>query len=264
MIYGKMPTSKKCPEDNVEELYQFDSSEDEVPWWKSAKKFFMFWTWVSRPLRVLFLVVVIFNAIGSIKLAQQSMMKYPGSRMEIDVPGYGSATVNFYCTMNSVQNAGNKSTVWFEGSSTQGIMEFLGVQHFLVDHDIPSCSYDPPSFGGSDVLRTKAKSYENWLPSLIKVMATSPSFQFKDYSADQNITYVGWGTEGTKLAVQHTLKDKNMWMMVALDPLPAGSEWLFEQQRQNWTEVQREEHRSSTLADRVDRMRLALSFGVGW
>ena len=254
--------AKPDPEVQVDYDDEEDEDVDKIPWWKSSKKFWMFLTHVSRPFRPFYLIFCILNVIGSVWLALQSLTTYPGERVEIDVPGYGKTTINFLCTTNSVHNPGNKSTIWFEGSSSQGIADFSGVQHYLIDHDIASCSYDPPSFGGSDVLRTKTTEYTAWIPALIEALNRDP---LRTFQADgENRTYVGWGGDGLKRAVQHSLADKHAWMLVSLDPTPPDSEYLFQQDKNGWTDVQRQAYRTKDLASKLNRLRLALSFGAGW
>jgi hypothetical protein len=182
--------------------------------------------------------------------------------MAIEIPNYGATHINFYCTIHSVQQPGHKPTVWFEGSSSQGVTDFLGIQHYLLDHDISSCSYDPPSFGGSDVMPTKMKDHSLWLPALFDALNQSPIHALPDNQ--QNHTYVGWGSTGTKLAVQHALNDKNASGIITLDPMLPEAESLVEQAKHKWSDAKTRAHYVQELTNRIYYQSLALSFGIGW
>jgi pimeloyl-ACP methyl ester carboxylesterase len=236
--------------------------EKEIPWWRSDKKAWRATAIASRPLRVLHLLITVMNTVGAIILAHRSIGIRPGERIAISIPDYGTASVNFYCTAGSVQNPGTKPTVWLEGSSSQGITDFLGIQHYLLDHDIASCSYDPPNFGGSDALPISFTDDEDWVPALIRRLDVDPFYSPSDTT--RNRTFIGWGSAGMKLAVEHALSDDHASMVIALDPMPDGVEYLIAQMGHDWSNTERLQYRLSDLATRVFQRRLLLSFGIGW
>jgi hypothetical protein len=264
MIFRVTSESPKKDEDEVEvqRVASFDEEEDELPWWKSTKKRWMVFTFMSRPLRPLYMVVIILNVYGSARLAQQSLIQHPGERIRVEVPGFGTTHINFYCTTQSVQDIGRKPTVWLEGSSSQGVADFLGVQHSLLDHNISSCSYDPPSFGGSDVSPTKMSDYSPWQPALMKAIERSPIYSLPD--TNRNHAYVGWGSSGTKLTVQHALQDKDASLLISLDPMSPDAEFLVQQAKHGWSDAETGIRRAEEISRRIAYQRSALSVGLGW
>ena len=243
-----------------------DDDADDIPWYRSQRKQWMMVACAIRPFRPFHIIVVILNMLGSIQLARHSQIKLPGERISIKVPEYGETYVNVLCTTQSVQNPGNKSMVWFEGSSSQGIMDFQGVQHYLLDHDIASCSYDPPSFGGSDALTmaTIKLDYSRWQPALAKALRRSKVGRLPK----GNVTFVGWGASGTALAVKHALEDtRNASSVLAIDPVPNDAGYVFDaslSSKPNETANMAKTLRLRHLNSEIDHHRLALSFGVTW
>lgn len=236
---------------------------DDIPWWKSSKTTWIFVAIAMRPVRAIYVIIAIMNVVGSIQVARQSRLQHqqPGERITIHVPGYGNTNVNYFCTTRSAPHLNGKSLVWFEGSTSQGIMDFMGVQHHLLDYQIASCSYDPPSFGGSDALKVQATEYSAWQPALIQALRDTP---FDGAAAWDNRTYVGVGGEGTKLAIEHASSDESAFMVIALDPLPVGAEYLLEQAKHNWTDAERQRYQLSEAKKKATIYSLALSFGVSW
>ena len=242
------------------EVNSWSDDDEVVPWYRSSRKEFVFAAHASRPFRPLHIIVLILNLIGSIRLARHCQIRNPGERITIDIKGYGTTSVNAFCTTQSVQNLGNKSMVWFEGSMSQGIMDFQGVQHYLLDYDIPSCSYDPPSFGGTDALKIGDLGYTRWQPALAKALKKS---RMNAMPTDGKVTYVGWGSSGTALAAQHA-RDTNHSMLITLDPVPNAAESIFEKMISGWNETQRLALRIDELKRKAWHHRLVLAFGISW
>lgn len=236
---------------------------DAEGWKLWVARLLQFLAHISRPIRLLHLIFVGLNAAGAIILATRSRYTGLGEKIVVNVPGSGSQSVNLYCTLNSIVDPQDKPTVWLEGSSSQGILDFFPIQHHLtVYHDIPSCSYDPPSFGKSGALPAKYANHSAWLPALLNTLASNAGYGYNIES--QNRTYVGWGSQGVKLAVQHAIVDESSSIVVALDPVPDGVEYLIEQAAHNWTTAERQQYRRKELVTKVVQQRAVLYAGLGW
>ncbi|OCL10854.1 hypothetical protein AOQ84DRAFT_438082 [Glonium stellatum] len=221
------------------------------------KRIFM---WVNRILKSAHWIFLIITAAGAIVSACQEQYSNPGTPIRINLPSGPTRTISYNCTSPPHANHNSNTTVtpptiWFESSAAHGVLDFLGLQHYLAStHNLTSCSYDPPNYGWSDPLPASQHDYVDYLPALLRALGQQ----------DDSRIIAGWG-EGLELAVRHAMQDTEKTVAVVdLDASPDGIEW-FEAQRVNgWTEAQRLEYRKADIQSRIMLTEAILAVGLGF
>jgi hypothetical protein len=210
---------------------------------------------VSIPFRLLHAIVCVLNVIGAISLALQERYDNPGTPISVSIPGYSQRVVNYYCNAMSVIDPDSKPTIWFETSASHGIVDFLGVQHYLaLKHNFSSCSYDPPNFGWSSRLPAKLKDHNLYLPALVEALGKQ----------NENRVYVGWNG-GLNLAIEHASNDpEHTTAVIDLDDVPIEIEYLDKQRQSGWNNSQSMNYRSNDLRSKIKRLSTILTLGYAW
>jgi hypothetical protein len=210
---------------------------------------------VSLPFRPLHAFVCVLNVIGAISLALQERHDNPGALISVNIPGYGQRTVNHYCNAMSVIDPHSKPTIWFETSASHGIVDFLGVQHYLaLKHNFSSCSYDPPNFGWSSRLPAKLKDHKLYLPARVEALGKQ----------NESRVHVGW-SGGLNLAIEHACNDpEHTTAVIDLDDVPIEIEYLDKQRQSGWNNSQTMNYRSRDLRSKIERLSTILTLGYTW
>ena len=146
-------------------------------------------------------------------------------------------------------------TIWFESDAAHGITDFLGVQTSLaLNHGRNSCSYDPPNFGWSDRLPSGLEDFFGYFDPLLQSLGRK----------DEEIILAGWGG-GAKNALMHAIANSNTTKaLVIMDASPDGIEWLDARRKNNWTETEMLNYRSTDLGGRVFLAETILGLGIPW
>lgn len=207
------------------------------------------------------------HRIGSFELVYQSvsplccrltyfknLCRHSGTVVKVTLPTGQVRAVNHYCTTVNGTGPANP-TLWFEGSSAHGVVDFLGLQTILAQRfNRRSCSYDPPNFGWSDRLPASLRDYESYFNPLLGELglATEPKI------------VVGWG-DGARYALMHALENPNTTTdLVIMDASPDGIEWLDAQRANGWDQKQMLEYRQQDLQGRISLCRLILGIAIPW
>lgn len=174
--------------------------------------------------------------------------------MQITLASGKSHTINYNCTSVESSNS-SLPTIWFEADLSHGIVDFLGVQTLLAqDHGRNSCSYDPPNFGWSDPLPADLVDYFDYFNPLLDAIGRN----------NEEMVLAGWGG-GAKYALMHAIENRNITTaLVLLDASPDGIEWLDAQRKNNWTETQMLNYRSTDLNGRIFLTETILGLGIPW
>lgn len=208
----------------------------------------------NRTFKVIHWAIAILNASGAIVLPLQSRYSNPGTLVRIALPDGLHRSLNYNCTVSISHNI-SRPTIWFEADAAHGIVDFLGLQTYLVSqHNISSCSYDPPNFGWSDPLPAWYTDWNTYLPSLLTAIGQE----------NQSRIYAGWGA-GLEISLKHAIADQSHALAVIdLDASPDGIEFFDAQRANNWTDSQRLAYRHSQLEERASLTRTLLTLGMGW
>jgi pimeloyl-ACP methyl ester carboxylesterase len=154
-------------------------------------------------------------------------------------------------------NTSNSSqpTIWFEADAAHGTVDFLGVQtHLALDYGRNSCSYDPPNFGWSDRLPADLDDFFDYFNPLLKAIGRE----------NEEKIIAGWGG-GAENALMHAIDaNKTTKSLVILDASPDGIEWMDAKRKNNWTEEQMLDYRSTDLSGRTSLTQAILGLGIPW
>jgi pimeloyl-ACP methyl ester carboxylesterase len=174
--------------------------------------------------------------------------------VQITLASGKSHTINYNCTLVESSNS-SLPTIWFEADLSHGVVDFLGLQTILaLDHSRNSCSYDPPNFGWSDPLPADLVDYFDYFNPLLDAIGRE----------NEEMVLVGWGG-GAKYALMHAIENRNTTTsVVLLDASPDGIEWLDAQRKNNWTETQMLNYRSTDLSGRIFLAETILGLGIPW
>ena len=177
-----------------------------------------------------------------------------GKIVQVKLPTGQSRSLNYNCTIVP-SNGTSLPTFWFEASDAHGIVDFLGVQHFLATiHGRNSCSYDPPNFGWSQNLLSSLPDTYSYFNPLLKTI---------DRQEEDKII-VGWG-DGAHIGLVHVNDNpRTTKAFVMLDAAPDGIEWFDEQRKHNWNEEQLQSYRALDLSSRVSLTEIILTLGISW
>jgi hypothetical protein len=210
---------------------------------------------ISLPLRPLHAVVCLLNIFGAVTVPLRERFKNPGTTVAVSIPDYGNRVINYYCNAMSVLDSLSKPTIWFESTASHGIVDFLGLQHYLaVDYNFSSCSYDPPNFGWSSRLPAGLKDHSIYLPALIKVLGKH----------EEQRIHIGWGG-GLSYAINHAADDPtHVSAIIDLDAVSPDVEYFDEQQQKGWNNLQTLQFRASDLASKSRKAMTILALGYAW
>ena len=152
-------------------------------------------------------------------------------------------------------SSSSQPTIWLEADAAHGIVDFLGLQTILaIDHGRNSCSYDPPNFGWSDRLPSDVENYFDYFNPLLKAIGRE----------NEEIVLVGWGG-GAENALLHSIQNnESTKALVIMDASPDGIEWMDAKRKNNWTETQMLNYRSTDLSGRVFLAETILALGIPW
>jgi hypothetical protein len=80
----------------------------------------------------------------------------------------------------------------------------------------------------------------------------------------EDIVIAGWG-DGVRYALVHAIDNPStVKSIVTLDASPDGIEWFDAKRKNNWTEAQMLDYRSSDLSSRVFLTETVLGLGIPW
>ena len=175
--------------------------------------------------------------------------------MDIHIPSGQTRSLNYNCTTVASGNTTHLPTIWLEADAAHGIVDFLGLQHYLaVTHGRNSCSYDPPNFGWSEALPSNLLNWFSYFGPLLEALGQE----------DNDRVMVGWG-DGAVNALLHTIEDAlHTKALVLLDASPDGIEWFDTQRANSWTQTQMLEYRKNDLAGRITLAKIILALGIPW
>lgn len=123
-----------------------------------------------------------------------------------------------------------------------------------MDHGRNSCSYDPPNFGWSDPLPADLLNFYDYFTPLLVALDRQ----------NEQMVIAGWGA-GAENALIHAIENRNTTKsLVILDASPDGIEWFDEQRKNNWTETQMQDYRSTDLSGRIFQTRTILGLAIPW
>lgn len=123
-----------------------------------------------------------------------------------------------------------------------------------MDHGRNSCSYDPPNFGWSDPLPADLLNFYDYFTPLLVALDRQ----------NEQMVIAGWGA-GAENALIHAIENRNTTKsLVILDASPDGIEWFDEQRKNNWTETQMQDYRSTDLRGRIFQTRTILGLAIPW
>lgn len=177
-----------------------------------------------------------------------------GKLAQVNLPTGQTRSLNYNCT-TVPSNGTLLPTFWFEGSEAHGIVDFLGLQHFLaVEHGRNSCSYDPPNFGWSENLISSLQDEYSYFNPLLKAL---------DKTNEERII-VGWG-DGAHTGLVHANENPSATKaFVLFDAAPDGIEWFDLQRKNHWNEKQTLAYRDTDLAGRIFLTKIILSLAIPW
>lgn len=177
-----------------------------------------------------------------------------GKLASVKLPTGQTRSLSYNCT--AVPSNGTLlPTIWFEGSEAHGIVDFLGLQHFLaVDHGRNSCSFDPPNFGWSENLVSNLQNHYSYFNALLKAL---------DKQNEERVI-VGWG-DGGHTGLVHVNENPNATKaFVLFDASPDGIEWFDLQRKNHWNERQTLDYRDIDMAGRISITKIILSIAIPW
>lgn len=177
-----------------------------------------------------------------------------GELIQVKLPTGQTRSLNYNCT--AVPSNGTfLPTFWLEGSEAHGIVDFLGLQHFLaVNHGRNSCSFDPPNFGWSENLVSSLQDSYSYFNPLLEAL---------DKQKEERIM-VGWG-DGAHSGLVHANENPSTTKaFVILDASPDGIEWFDLQRKNHWNEKQTLEYRDIDMAGRILLTNIILSIAIPW
>lgn len=211
--------------------------------------------WISLPIRPFHAVICVLNVYGAISMTLQERYTVPGEIISIHLPGHGYRNVNYYCNDASLIDPRAKPTIWFESTSAHGVLDFLGLQHFLaVNHNYSSCSYDPPNYGRSGPLAEELKYHDLYFPALLKELGKE----------DEQRVHTGWNG-GLRYAIKAAIQDpKRTNAVIDLDATPEGIEYLNKQFQTGWNDTMVAKFRGNDLQKQINKLMLLMSIGFGW
>jgi pimeloyl-ACP methyl ester carboxylesterase len=179
---------------------------------------------------------------------------YRGTSIQVTLASGEVHNINYNCTSVPSTNS-SLPTIWLEADAAHGIVDFLGLQTSLaLDHGRNSCSYDPPNFGWSDRLPSDLNDFYGYFNPLLKALGRQ----------DEEIILVAWGG-GAENALMHAIENnKTIKSLVIMDTSPDGIEWFDVQRKNNWTEAQMLQYRTTDLDGRVLLAEIILGLGIPW
>lgn len=81
---------------------------------------------------------------------------------------------------------------------------------------------------------------------------------------DEEIVIAGWGA-GAENALMHAIENKDTTKsLILMDASPDGIEWFDDRRKNNWTEAQMLNYRSTDLNNRVFLAETILGLGIPW
>jgi pimeloyl-ACP methyl ester carboxylesterase len=174
--------------------------------------------------------------------------------VHVTLPSGKVHIINYNCTSVRSSNS-SLPTLWLEADAAHGIVDFLGIQTSLaMVHGRNSCSYDPPSFGWSDPLPADLAHFFDYFNPLLDAIGRR----------DEEMVLVGWGA-GAENALMHAIENANTTKsLVILDASPDGIEWLDAKRKNDWTDAQMLDYRSSDLNGRISLAKTILGLGIPW
>ncbi|KAF2437068.1 hypothetical protein EJ08DRAFT_674148 [Tothia fuscella] len=211
--------------------------------------------WTSRPLRPIYMTISVLNGCGAVFLALQQSYSNPGTPVRVHIPGHGIQSINYYCNDMSLLNPRKRPTIWFEGTAQHGIVDFLGIQHYLaLNHGFASCSYDPPNFGRTWALPVSLQDHDAYLPALVKALGKK----------NEKRVHVGWDG-GLKYSLDHAISDpEHTVAVIDIDASPSGIEYLDIQRRYSWNDTQMHQVREQDLGQKINKAMMMMTLGFGW
>lgn len=228
-----------------------------------------FWRKFNRFLKAIHWAMSVMFIAGAITLALTYRFSNPyvrqapsknvltllsGELIQVKLPTGQTRSLNYNCT--AVPSNGTfLPTFWFEGSEAHGIVDFLGLQHFLaVDHGRNSCAFDPPNFGWSENLVSSLQDSYSYFNPLLEALNKQ----------NEERIIVGWG-DGAHGGLVHAKENpRTTKAFVTLDASPDGIEWFDLQRKNNWNEKQTLDYRVIDLAGRIILTNIILSIAIPW
>ncbi|MCJ1466842.1 hypothetical protein MMC07_005463 [Pseudocyphellaria aurata] len=209
---------------------------------------------LNRFLKVVHWAMSVMFIAGAITLALSYRFENPGKITQVKLSTGQARSLNYNCTVVP-SNGTLLPTFWFEGSEAHGIVDFLGLQHFLaVDHGRNSCSYDPPSFGWSENLVSNLEDYYSYFSPLLEAL---------DKQNEERVI-VGWGDGGHVGLVHVNERPSATKAFVMFDLSPDGIEWFDLQRKNHWNEKQTLDYRNTDMAGRISLTKIILSIAIPW
>jgi pimeloyl-ACP methyl ester carboxylesterase len=121
-------------------------------------------------------------------------------------------------------------------------------------HWITVATHDPPNFGWSDRLPSDLEDFFEYFNPLLESLGRK----------DEEMILVGWGG-GAENALMHAIANRNTTnVLVIMDASPDGIEWLDAKRKNNWTEAEMMNYRSTDLGGRVFLAETIVGLGLPW
>lgn len=208
----------------------------------------------NRFLKVVHWVMSVMFVAGAITLALSYRFTNPGKLVQVRLPTGQTRSLNYNCT-TVPSNGTLLPTFWLEGSEAHGVVDFLGLQHFLaVSHGRNSCSFDPPNFGWSENLVSSLHNHYSYFNPLLEALGKQ----------NEERIIVGWGDGAHIGLVQSNENPSATKALVLFDASPDGIEWFDLQRKNNWSEKQTLDYRDIDMAGRIFLTKIILSLAIPW